>query len=96
MSENSMTLIPLTQIGKIIGYKIHLATAHRWRQKGVVHNGEQVKLPVRRIGSRFFVTEDDVRAFIARLNTTSDGNKAITNPRPDANETSRLLDKFKV
>ena len=82
--KNGVPMIPLTQIGGILGRDVHLSTTHNWFRVGGLHNGERIKLQVIKIGSRYFTTEEHVRSFIGRLNTTED------------NETSQLLDEFNV
>jgi len=94
MSETG-AWVPLTQISELIGYKIHPATAHRWRQTGVVHDGRRIKLPVRKIGSRFFVNEESVRAFLERLNSEPE-QAVLTGSLIDKAESGQLLDKFGV
>ena len=59
-------LVPLTKLARDLG--VHLATAHRWRQRGV----KGVKLACVRVGGRWFVTEDAAAAFLAALNGGAD------------------------
>lgn len=56
---------------------VHLATCHRWRQRGV----RGVKLACVRVGGRWFATEDAAAAFLAALN----GGKDMT-PADDVRE----------
>ncbi len=94
MKGDGTTWVPLTQIGEFLGHDVHPGTTHRWRLKGVIHNGERIKLAVRKIGSRFFTSEEAVRTFIERLNTVA--NEPAIEVRHDTDETSKLLDKFDV
>jgi len=59
-------LVPLTKLAKSLG--VHLATCHRWRQRG----GKGVRLDCVRVGGRWFVTEDAAAAFLAALNGGAD------------------------
>lgn len=97
MNKTDTTWIPLTKIGDFLGYPIHPATFHRWRQKGVEHHGRKVKLPCRKIGSRFFTREDDLLLFIEQLNDRTENNAPssggmVTNP----NDIDAMLDELGV
>ena len=59
-------LVPLTKLAKSLG--VHLATCHRWRQRGV----KGVRLACVRVGGRWFATEDAAAAFLAALNGGAD------------------------
>ena len=63
-------LVPLTKLARDLG--VHLATAHRWRQRGV----KGVKLACVRVGGRWFVTEDAAAAFLSALNGGEDVTQA--------------------
>lgn len=94
--------IPLGKISEYLGYKINPATAHRWRQKGVFHNGERVVLESKKIGSRYFVTEEDLNRFISKLNTSSSKFSELPTPLnglaslDSVNQADQILDGFHV
>ena len=59
-------LVPLTKLAKSLG--VHLATCHRWRQRGV----KGVRLSCVRVGGRWFATEAAAAAFLSALNGGAD------------------------
>ena len=95
MSNN---YIPVRKIGVYLGYTINPSTAHRWRQKGVFHNGKWVKLAAKKIGSRYFVTKENLAAFIAELNTTPEELALTVNDvvPTSSEQADQILDQFNI
>lgn len=91
-------LIPIGKIGKYLGYNIHPATAHRWRERGVMHNDERIYLKAQKIGARHFVDKSDLQAFIAKLNASAPAAEVpCPSPRTKSKEeVDELLDEFGV
>jgi hypothetical protein len=57
---------PLLQVAREIGK--HLATMHRWRSRGVLDaHGVRRRLPMTRVGGRWYVRDADLCEFFAIL-----------------------------
>ncbi len=92
-------MIPIGKIGNFLGYDLNPATGHRWRVKGILHNGRRIRLAAQRIGARYYVSEEDLRAFIAALNSSNNESSQQNSIHPvsiSATDADKLLDDFGV
>ena len=61
MLEETEQIVPLADAAKLLPWKPHIGTLHRWRLRGI----RGVKLETIRIGGRTFTSKAALRRFIA-------------------------------
>src|SRR5215207_2152968 len=59
-------LKPFAKLARELG--LHVATLGRWRDKGILRDGERVRLWACRLGGRWVSTDRAMTDFIGRLN----------------------------
>ncbi len=73
---------PLLRVARKLGK--HLATLHRWRTAGVLDAaGVRRRLPMTRVGGRWYVRDEDVSFFFAAL-AAEEGTSRPDMPSPAA------------
>ncbi len=93
---NKETRIPIGRIGEYLGCEVPLPTAHRWRLKGISHQGQRIRLPAIKIGSRFYVTESGLAEFIDKLNDSSETISDRQSTATDTMAADSILDGMEV
>jgi hypothetical protein len=87
---------PLIQVARELGK--HLATMHRWRQRGVTDSHGVRHYPMMtRIGGQWYVRDEDLAAFFEALSGESlSSAQAATKPTRSAERASRELDAIGI
>lgn len=60
----------------------NVSTVWRWINRGILINGERVRLQAVRVGGRLFITAESLRRFLTDLNRCSPNESS--NPKFDA------------
>ena len=71
-----------TSIARILGK--NPSTIWRWMNKGVVVRGRRLKLAATRVGGRIHITENDINAYLHRLNQQDAEDAVADAPRSSA------------
>lgn len=91
--------ISIRKVAERLGVKLHHSTPIRWYEKGILIDGELVKLPATRFGRKIYVDEADLLEFVEKMNRgkpTTSTEPARPSAKASAAETSGRLDDFGV
>lgn len=85
-------LLSLKEIKLLLPGNLAFSTLHRWRTTGLVGpDGTKVRLPMRKIGGKFFIDENDLWSWLELIGG-QDGTDKPPKPRLDHDELERRLD----